>query len=293
MDLRRLSLFLAVVEHGSFTRAAAASYLSQPGLSQAIRELEAELGTPVFDRIGRRVTLTSAGEALVGYARQALADVDAGRAAVAAVIGLGAGSIALGCLPTLASDPTARLVGEFRRAHPGVRVQLAAPDDIEDLLGMLRSGVVELAVTEPPAVARGLFVHRLAAQDLVVALPPGSDAPSVLTLRQLASHALVVTPPGTSSRGVLDEALKRAGVEPDVAVQTAQREALVPLVLAGAGAALLPRAVAANAATMGAVIAETKPGLTRAIGLLHRESVFSPAAAAFWAAATGDPPPRT
>jgi DNA-binding transcriptional LysR family regulator len=292
MDLRRLSLFLAVVEHGSFTRAAAASYLSQPGLSQAIRELEAELGTPLFDRIGRRVTLPAAGEALVGYARQALREVDAGRAAVAAVVGVEAGTIALGCLPTLAADPTARLVGEFRRAHPGVRVELAAPDDIEDLLSMLRAGMVELAVTELPTATQGLLVHRLDAQDLVVVLPPGTETPPVMTLRALASRPLIVTSPGTSSRRVLDDALSRAGVEADVAVLTAQREALVPLVLAGAGAALLPRAVAATAAAMGAVVAETSPVLTRPIGLLHRQSMLSPLAAAFWTGATGSPPPQ-
>jgi LysR family transcriptional regulator, carnitine catabolism transcriptional activator len=290
MDLRRLSLFLAVVEHGSFTRAAAASYLSQPGLSQAIRELETELGTALFDRIGRRVTLTAAGEALVGYARQALREVDAGRIAVAAVMGVEAGTVALGCLPTLAADPTARLVGEFRRAHPGVRVELAAPDDSEDLHSMLRAGLVELAVTELPTATRGLLVHKLAAQDLVVVLPPGTDAPRVMTLRDLASRPLIVTSPGTSSRRVLDDALSKAGVEAHVAVQTAQREALVPLVLAGAGATLLPRTVAATAAVMGAVLADTSPVLTRPIGLLHRESVFSPLAAAFWAGATGSPP---
>ena len=291
MDLRRLSMFLAVVEHGTFTRAAAASYLSQPGLSQAIRELEGELGSPLFDRIGRRVSLTAAGDALVRYARQALREVDAGRAAVAAVVGVEAGTIALGCLPTLAADPTARLVGEFRRSHPGVRVELAAPDDIEDLRSMLRAGIVELAVTELPTATRGLLVHRLAAQDLVVTLPPGTDAPPVMTLRELASRPLIVTSPGTSSRRVLDDAMSGAGVEVDVVVQTAQREALVPLVLAGAGAALLPRAVAATAAAMGAVVAQTSPVLTRAIGLLHRDAVFSPLATAFWAGATGSPPP--
>jgi hypothetical protein len=173
-----------------------------------------------------------------------------------------------------------------------VRVELAAPDDIEDLLSMLRAGMVELAVTELPTATQGLLVHRLDAQDLVVVLPPGTETPPVMTLRALASRPLIVTSPGTSSRRVLDDALSRAGVEADVAVLTAQREALVPLVLAGAGAALLPRAVAATAAAMGAVVAETSPVLTRPIGLLHRQSMLSPLAAAFWTGATGSPPPQ-
>ena len=82
MDLRKLGLFLAVVDEGGFTRAALAEFVSQPSVSQAIRELEAELGTPLFHRVGRGVTLTAAGEALVGPARQTLRDVEMARAAV-------------------------------------------------------------------------------------------------------------------------------------------------------------------------------------------------------------------
>src|SRR5579863_9688645 len=70
LDIRRLSLFLAVVEHDGFTRAAQAVHISQPALSQAIAELEAELGGPLFHRLGRTVTLTDAGTALVGPARR-------------------------------------------------------------------------------------------------------------------------------------------------------------------------------------------------------------------------------
>jgi LysR family carnitine catabolism transcriptional activator len=291
MDIRKLSLFLAVAEHGSFTRAAAASYLSQPGVSQAVRELETELGTPLFDRVGRRVRLTAAGEALAVHAREAVREIDAGRDAVAAAVGVETGRLALACLPTLAADPTAGLVGAFRRAHSGIRVELGAPVDPEDLLAMLRGGVVELAVTERPHATRGLVTASLADQDLVAVLPPGSTPPDgAVALRDLARQPLIVTPPGTSSHRILTDAIERAGAELEVAVQTAQREALLPLVLAGAGATLLPRPVAQIAATLGAVVATTKPALRRAITLVHRDTVFSPAAAAFWALATGRSP---
>src|ERR1700760_1075314 len=101
MDLRRLRLFLAVVDGGGMTRAAQSEHVSQPSVSQAIRELEAELRTPLF----RRVVLTVAGEALVEPARQVLRDVETGRAAVESVAGLTAGRLDLGALPTLAADP--------------------------------------------------------------------------------------------------------------------------------------------------------------------------------------------
>jgi LysR family transcriptional regulator, carnitine catabolism transcriptional activator len=282
MDLRRLEMFVAVVDEGGVTRAARATHVSQPALSQAIRALEAELGTALFDRIGRGVRLTAAGEALLEPARQALRDVQTAEAAVMAVRGLGAGRLALGSLRTLAADPTAPLVGAFRAVHPAVRVQLADPDDPEDLLAMVRSGDVELAITEAPRDARGLAVHALADQELVAVLPPGTRvAEDVTPLRQLAEHPFITTPPGTSSRRVLQEAFARAGHEPRIAVETGQREAILPLVLAGAGVALVPATVAETAARLGAVVVACRPPIRRSIVLLHRDGPLSPAADRF------------
>src|SRR5262245_57422926 len=129
MDLRRLRLFLAVVDEGGFTAAAKAVHVAQPAVSLAVRELEAELGAPLLVRSRHGVTLTAAGEALVSPARQALRDVDTAAAAVAAVTGLVAGRLDLAALPTLAADPVAELVGRFRVEHPAVQVRLADPDD--------------------------------------------------------------------------------------------------------------------------------------------------------------------
>src|SRR5580700_10007201 len=113
MDLRRLEHFLAVVDHGGFTAASRQLPVSQPALSLSVKELELELGAPLFEPVGRRVLLTSAGRALVGPARQSLRDVETGRAAVAAVVGVTAGTLALASLPTLVADPLAGLVGRF------------------------------------------------------------------------------------------------------------------------------------------------------------------------------------
>src|SRR5215212_7496892 len=113
MDARQLAAFLAVVEHGTVTKAAPAVHVSQPALSQTIRALEAELGTPLFHRIGRRLVLTAAGGAMVAPARQVVRDLDMARRAAADVAGLTGGTLDLAVLPTLAVDPAARLVGAF------------------------------------------------------------------------------------------------------------------------------------------------------------------------------------
>ena len=280
MDLRRLTLFLAVADNTGFSRAADALGMSQPAVSQAIKELETDLGTELFHRLGRSVQLTAAGEALAGPARQALRDVDTGQAAVRAVVGLEAGQLDLCALPTLAVHPLGPIVGSFRRAYPGVRVVLSAPEDTPSLVNLIRSGRSELGITEA-VTAPGLVVHNLGDQDFLMVLPPGTDAPSPLPLRRLEGMALVAGPPETSTRRLLDEAFVAAGVVPSVAVVTAQREALLPLVLAGAGATLLPRPLADIAHRLGCAVATPTPEVKRTVVLAHRDSPLTPAAQRF------------
>lgn len=279
---RRLEYFVAVADHGSFTAAARALFVSQPALSLSVKELETELGTELFHRLGRQVVLTPAGTALLGPARQALRDVDTGRAAVAAVLGLEAGTLSLGCLPTLAADPLAGMIGRFRRTHPGVRIDLAAPEDTVDLLDLLRSGRCELGIAGADDRPADLEGRLLGAQELLAIHPPGTPA-SVAgrALGGLADVPLVATPAGTSTRRMLDDAFTAAGAVPTVAVVTAQRDAVLPLVLAGAGAALVPEPLAAEAARLGAVVGRPSPPVTRAVSILHRPGPVAPAARRF------------
>jgi DNA-binding transcriptional LysR family regulator len=281
MDLRRLRLFLAVVDEGGMTRAAEAAHVSQPSVSQAIRELEDELRTPLFHRVGRRVVLTAAGDALVEPARQALRDVETGRAAVEAVAGLTAGRLDLAALPTLAADPVAPLVGAFRVEHPGVEIALADPADAAALVDLVASGECELGITAETVDDPGLRSDELEHQDLLAVLPPGASASHTMAVGALARFPLVAAPPGTTTRTQLEEAFADARVSPNVAVVTAQREAILPLVLAGAGATLFPRPLADQAAALGAVIVSLRPRLTRPVHLFHRVGPLSPAATAF------------
>ena len=173
MDFRRLTYFLAVVDNEGFTAAADVVDVSQPALSLAIKELERELGTALFDRIGRRVQLTAAGHALVGPARQALRDVETGRAAVAAVTGARAGTLALGQPPHPGRRSAGRAGRTLRRRYPGVAVDLAAPEDTSDLLAMVREGRCEVGISETTAVPTGLTSRPIGGQALLLILPPG------------------------------------------------------------------------------------------------------------------------
>lgn len=287
MDLRQVGYVVAVVDHGSFTGAARSIPVSQPALSQAIAALERELGIPLFDRSGRRVRLTDAGEAFLGPARAMLREAVQARTVVADVAAVVIGRLELVCLPTLVADPLVPLVGAFRRLHPGVTIRIAEPDDAATVVDSVRRGECELGVGDP-ADPGGLLVDPFLDQELVAVLPPGTPKPRRrLGVAAFAALPLVTTPPGTSSRRLVDDAVRAAGGEPNVVVETEHREAIVPLVLAGAGAALVPEPLARRAAADGATTARLEPPARRRVVLLRRAGPLSPAAAAFRALALG------
>jgi len=266
--------------------------VAQPSLSQTIRSLEHEFGVELFHRVGRRLVLTAAGEALLGPARQVLRDMETVGASVAQVKGLTAGRLDLVAEPTLATDPVAALIGAFRVAYPGVTVRLAEPENAAELVaqvtdGRSEVGLAELPLAVSPDVAARLVRLPLLVQDVLLVRPPGAEPPAGpgpaggFPVARLAGAPLITTPIGTSSRALVERALAAAAVTPIVAVETEQREALLPLVLAGAGSALLPGPLAEQARQRGAVVWELVPPLRRTVGLVHRRGTLSPAAQAF------------
>ncbi len=295
MDLRQVEYVVAIVDHGGFTRAAAALGLAQPSLSQSVRRLEEELGVPLLARVGRRVELTEAGEAFLGPARRLLREARRARDAVAAHAGLTAGTLDLVALASLAVDPVAGLVAAFRGRHPGVMVRMLDPSSPAHLLELVRSGRAEAGITEADRPLAGLVSVTLAVQSLVAVLPPGRGTAgppgAAVTPGELAGEPLVVTPPGTSLRALVDRFVAASALPAlQLAVETDQRDMLVPLVLRGAGTAVLPPALAAVAAAEGAVVRPLDPPLERRIVLVHPPHGLSPAATAF--AAEAAPPSR-
>jgi DNA-binding transcriptional LysR family regulator len=290
MDERRLRYFLAVVEDGSVTRAATRLHVAQPSLSQALRGLETELGAELFRRVGRGLRLSAAGEALVGPARQTLRAMDEARAAISGVLELHSGTLEIAALATLAVDPVAELVGRFRGRYPGVQIQMIEPDTAEGVNSLVRNGACELGAAHLYLPHGGLQTHPLGDQELLFVMPPQHTHadPRPLRARELAATPLVVSPPGTSTRILLEEALAAVGVIPQIAVETAAREAIIPLVLAGAGAALLPATIAREAERRGATVRQAIPRITRPIGLVHLPGRLSAAAETFLEMATVD-----
>jgi DNA-binding transcriptional LysR family regulator len=294
MEIRQMEYLVAVATEGSFTAAAEALGVSQPSVSQGLRALENELGVTLVERLPRGSVLTAAGRALLPSAQASLRDLQAGRSAVDAVRGVASGTLDLVCLPTLAAEPTARLVGALRRRHPGVTVRIAQPETVADLLERIRDGRSELAVTELTGPLDGLEAHELEIQDFVALVPAGERRPP-LTAAALADAPIITAPPGTSTRRQLDEVYSAIGRTPKVAVETEHRDAMTALVAAGAGVALVPRPAVAPSPATGVDVVELVRPVRRRIGLVHRSGPLAPAAQALLALAVPDPrpaPPR-
>jgi DNA-binding transcriptional LysR family regulator len=285
MERRQLEYFLAVVEHGGFTNAARVLYVSQPSLSHAIAALEAELGGALFHRLPHGTTPTAAGEALIVPARQVARDLATAAATVREVLGLSGGRLDIVAQTTLAVDPLARLLGEFLRRHPNVAVQVSDPEQGTEVGQLVRSGNCELGLVNASVPYADLESVLLAEQTMHVVLPPGHSWQQAVGLAELAKLRFVATPQGTATRSVLDDALRRVGLAPEIAVETTHRAMIVPLVLEGAGAALLPKSMAEDARAKGAVVVTTAPELGYRARLVWRPGPLSPAAARFVALA--------
>ena len=187
----------------------------------------------------------------------------------------------------------ADLIGRFREHHPGIEVRVHEPESADGIERSSGTEPCELGAAHLPLAGGQLIAHPLGEQELLFVLPPDAipDGERPLGARELAKTPLVVSPPGTSTRILLEQALTAVNVTPQIAVETAAREAIVPLVLAGAGAALLPAPLAREAERRGATVRSARPKITRPVGLVHRASRLSPAAAAFLALANA-PVPR-
>ncbi|WP_328609648.1 LysR family transcriptional regulator [Amycolatopsis sp. NBC_00345] len=281
MERRQLEYFLAVVDHGGFTNAARRLHVAQPSLSHAVRALEKQLGGLLFHRLPHGAELTAAGTALVAPARQILRDLRTADAAVREVLGLGGGTLDIASQTTLAVDPLAAMLGRFRTRHPKVRVRVRAPETGSDVLNRVRDGQSEVGLVESGSDTPGLTGVDLAEQEVFAVLPADSPRTEALPQSELAELDLVTTPRGTATRWLVDDALRGSGSEPRIVVETEHRAMMVPLVLAGAGAALLPRAMAEDARRQGAVIVPLLPRLVRRGRLVWRAGPLSPAAAEF------------
>ncbi|QZS58753.1 MULTISPECIES: LysR family transcriptional regulator [Rhodococcus] len=287
MDMRQMEYFLAVVDCGGVTRAAAQLRVAQPSLSQAVRKLEKDLGVELFHRVGRGLVLSPAGEALVGPARSILREVESAENAVRDVGAMRGGRIDIASLSDLSSDPLSVWVAKFRRQYPEVRFHIEERDETADIVSLVRSGACELGILALPLPTEDLVGEELIDQHLVLVCPPGTDArwPDPVPITALTRVPFVMGEKGTATRDFIDRSLRLHGVEPDVAVEVRQRGAVLPIVLAGGGVSIVALRSGLDAMLRGGVVRELSPRLTRRMGVVRRPGRMTQASTEFLACA--------
>ncbi|GGK83584.1 LysR family transcriptional regulator [Planomonospora parontospora subsp. parontospora] len=287
---------VAVAETGNFTRAAERCLVVQSALSHQIARLERELGARLFERTSRRVRLTSAGEAFLPAARQALEAAERARAEVAAAAGEIRGRLAVGAIPTVTAVDLPTELRRFHLRHRQVRISLRSGAS-EELTERVRQGTLDVAflglpVGAPPKGVRG---RELARGHLVAVVAPGhplADREQV-ELRHLSDEPFVDFPAGTAGRIQSDEAFAAAGVRREVAFEVSSPDFMARLIRQGLGIGMLPADFVSELPDLPVVRLGDAPA--RMEYLVWSRSSPSPAAAAFLSAlgvpAAGPPDP--
>jgi DNA-binding transcriptional LysR family regulator len=218
VELRQLEAFAAVATELHFGRAAERLHIGAPTLSEQIRRLERELGTPLFTRTTRRVVLTSAGAELLARSKVILEEVAAADAAVRRVAGGDAGTVRLGVTPTAAPVLAPHLISRFAAQAPQVTVELQRMW-LPKLLGAVAAGDVDVALTCGPVLERpGIATEVFCAEPLVVGLRSGHRLASSesVSLSELAREVLGIASEALFPAWALTqrEALDTAGITP-------------------------------------------------------------------------------
>ncbi|MER5768302.1 transcriptional regulator CynR [Streptomyces sp. NPDC001985] len=289
MELRHLRYLLAVAEHGNFTRAAEDLRISQPTLSQQIKQLERAVGVQLLDRTGRTVRLTDAGETYVHYARRALRDLAAAERAVLDVADLSRGSLRLAVTPTFTAYLIGPLVAEVHSRHPGITldVEEMTQDRIEAglLADELDIGIAFAGPHLPGIAATPLFTETLSL--VVGAHRPEAGRGRPLPVAELAGHRLALLSGNFATRGHTDAYFARHRVSPRIVVEANSIQALTEIVRRTPLATVLPDAIAHDHPHLSPIPLE--PALpARTVSLLRRESGYRSAAARAFTRLTGE-----
>ncbi|HKU69274.1 MAG TPA: transcriptional regulator CynR [Burkholderiales bacterium] len=279
MELRHLHYFLKIAETSSFTLAAASLHVTQPTLSHQIRQLEQEVGRPLFDRVGRGVRLTEPGKILRDYARRAIQEVRSGLQAVVEIDGLVRGALAVGVFRTYSSSPLPDVLAQFSRRHPGVEVtvrQLSLRDIERELVeGRIHMGIGYLPITSDRLVVDPLFAVPLA---LVASRRHPLFRRRKISIRDLQDQPLVLLGREFPLRQLIDRRLAHHGVTPRVVMEMNANDAVLSTVRAGALATILTERKLRDSENLRSIPIDD-PQLARNAAILWSRDAYRPAAA--------------
>ncbi|WP_217167057.1 LysR family transcriptional regulator [Streptomyces sp. AC512_CC834] len=273
IEARHLRVLRAVASTGSFSAAGRELGCTQPAVSQQMKALESSVGTPLLVRTGREMRLTQAGEALARHAAGIIAGLTAAEEEVAAIAGLRAGRVRLVSFPSGSSTLVPTALAALRAAHPGTRVFLEEAEPPKSV-GLLREGDCDVALAFRYEGAAGAeewddLVVRPLLTDRLVALVPErhrlarTEGAGAVAIGELAREAWIAGCP--RCRGQLVEVCEGAGFTPRIDFATDDYPAVVGLVGAGLGVAVLPQLAVESVRPRGVRTVALEPAVRREI----------------------------
>jgi len=279
VQLRHLTYFVAVVDQQGFTRAADELGVSQPTLSKQVRSLENSLGTHLLVRGRTGIELTSAGEALLPFARRILIEAENATRSVHEVAALQRGRVRLGATPSMIDGLLAPVLTQFRAEHPGIDLEVREAGS-RDLTADLTAGRIDLALLivplpnpNPEILTEVVFRERL-----VLASAANAGMPEKLDVAALVDLPLVMFREGYDLRDVTLRACAAAGFEPTLSVEGVEMGSVLRFVESGLGHAVVPDIVMRARSGLRSTQLENPP-LSRSIAIAHRDVASLPLAA--------------
>jgi DNA-binding transcriptional LysR family regulator len=285
MEIRQLEIFRALTEELHFTRAAARIHCVQSNVTTQIRTLEGELGTPLFDRLGKRVVLTDAGRRFLPYVERALSTLEEARTAMAQNA-TPSGPLRIGTPESVLTYRLPRILSRFRKLYPKVELSFRPCPD-QELVQLIESGELDLAMWMEDTIEHDcLKTLRLRNEKLVfiAAAKHPLAARKRIAPHDLAARTLLLTTAGCTYRKKLDKLLSVMSIRPESITEFSSVEAIKECVSLGMGLGLLPEIVVARELARKQIIGLTWSGPVMDIAtyvVWHKDKWISPALAAF------------
>jgi DNA-binding transcriptional LysR family regulator len=238
--LRQLRVFASVARHLSFIRAAEEMKLTAPAVSMQIKELELEVGLPLFDRTSRQVSLTMVGEYMLAHTRRVLSAMRDAEDLVARFRGLQTGPLDVGMVST-AKYFLPRLLAQFRREHQGIEIRLQVANNREQIVALMQQGEIELAIMGRPPEGWPTRAEPFAMHPhvLVTAIDHRFTHLELVPAAALAGEEFIVREPRSGTRAAFDEYMRTHQLTPRIVMQMSSNEAIKQAVMAGMGISML------------------------------------------------------
>lgn len=243
MELRLLRTFKAVAEAGSFTHAASRIHLTQAAVSVHMRQLEDEVGAPLFLRVNKKLYLTEAGRALLGHAETIIRAHDEAKADLAAIGGPSRGRLHIGVASTaITAHPLPEILSEIKRKYALLDLSVVGGTS-EWIIEQILAGSIDVGLVSLPVEASDVLTETLRSDRLVAAMVPQHKLAKSRTIgaEELSAEPLILGEQGGNTRRLIDLFFEKNKVEPKIVMELQRTEAIIKMVELGFGITILPR----------------------------------------------------